>query len=275
MVFLTNSHVAANSGAASVGDEIMQPGRLDGGRLPDDRIGTLLEFSSFSTSEPNTTDSALVEIEPDHLQEDVFELRGDLRGWEEAVVGRTYTKSGRTTGVARGRCTARGANVTLGRSRFVGVDVFDPIGNRGDSGSLIVRESGDELYGVSLLFAGSFIGGIPVRIFGIPMDAVMAEHGYLTPVAAQNVVRPNDLRIVGTQYRGRIAPGQTQRVFTFNWPANEVVHWSVYPTTEDAILSASSVDIERDPDDRVTYYITVRNIGRVTSDYELRFARFR
>lgn len=275
MVFLTNSHVAAASGQASVGDEILQPGVADGGES-DDAIGTLLEFSSFSTTEDNTTDSALVEIRPDHLEEDVFELRGDLRGWEDAEIGRSYTKSGRTTGVTRGRCTARGANVQIGGSRFVGIDVFEPMNTGGDSGSLIVRESGDELYGVSLLFASSRIIGtdIVTRTFAIPMEAVQAEHGRLTPVAAQNVVRPHDLEVVGTQYSGHIDAGQSQRVFTFNWPANEVVHWAAYPTTDGARLE-SSVMIERQSGDRITYHITVENVGAVASDYELRFARLR
>lgn len=275
LVFLTNSHVAANSGQATVGDSILQPGAFDGGQLPEDSIGTLLEFSSFSTTTPNTTDSALVEVVPDHVSEDVFEIRGDLRGWEETVPGRTYVKSGRTTSVTRGRCIARAANISLGNSQFVGVDVFEPMAAGGDSGSLIVRESGDELYGVSLLFAGSFSpSGIPLQTFGIPMEAVQAEHGQLTPVAAQNVVYPDDLRIVGKQYSGHIGAGTSQRLFTFNWPADEVVHWTAYPLTDGAELT-SSVSIKRDPGDTITYFITVENVGTVASDYDLRYARLR
>lgn len=275
LVFLTNSHVAAVSGQATVGDAIMQPGRVDGGQLPRDEIGTLLEFSSFETTTVNTTDSALVEITPDHLDEDIFELQGDLRGWEAAVAGRTYVKSGRTTGVTRGRCTARSANISIGPSQFAGIDVFEPMAAGGDSGSLIVRELGDGLHGASLLFAGASdpSSGVVTHTFGVPMDAVQATHGRLTPVASQNVVRPDDLRIVGTQYRGRINPGQSQRLFTFNWPADEVIDWSVYPTTDDARLT-SSVMIERKAGNRITYFVTVRNVGSVASNYELRYARF-
>jgi hypothetical protein len=275
LVFLTNSHIAAASGQATAGDAIMQPGRVDGGQLPRDEIGTLVDFSSFETATVNTTDSALVEITPDHLDEDIFELQGDLRGWEETVAGRRYVKSGRTTGVTRGRCTARSANISIGASQFVGIDVFEPMAAGGDSGSLIVRETGDGLYGASLLFAGASdpTSGVVTHTFGVPMEAVQAAHGRLTPVASQNVVRPADLRIVGTQYRGRIDPGRSQRLFTFNWPADEVVDWSVYPTTDDARLT-SSVMIERKAGDKITYFVTVRNVGNVASNYELRYARF-
>ena len=41
---LSNNHVLANSNAARVGDPILQPGPLDGGRLPQDQIATLAQF---------------------------------------------------------------------------------------------------------------------------------------------------------------------------------------------------------------------------------------
>ena len=44
LLALTNNHVAANSNDAKPGDFIIQPGKADGGKDPDDRFGTLLEF---------------------------------------------------------------------------------------------------------------------------------------------------------------------------------------------------------------------------------------
>jgi len=43
-VILSNNHVLADSNAALVGDEIIQPGRYDGGRSPADVIGHLKDF---------------------------------------------------------------------------------------------------------------------------------------------------------------------------------------------------------------------------------------
>lgn len=43
-VILSNNHVLANSNEASVGDPILQPGPVDGGRHPQDQIATLLDF---------------------------------------------------------------------------------------------------------------------------------------------------------------------------------------------------------------------------------------
>lgn len=43
-VILSNNHVIANSNEASVGDPILQPGPVDGGQNPQDRIATLLDF---------------------------------------------------------------------------------------------------------------------------------------------------------------------------------------------------------------------------------------
>lgn len=45
---LSNNHVIANSNAARVGDPILQPGPIDGGRFPQDQIATLAQFIPIS-----------------------------------------------------------------------------------------------------------------------------------------------------------------------------------------------------------------------------------
>ncbi|MDZ4698545.1 MAG: hypothetical protein SH809_02460, partial [Rhodothermales bacterium] len=45
---LSNNHVLANSNAARVGDPILQPGPIDGGRFPQDQIATLAQFIPIS-----------------------------------------------------------------------------------------------------------------------------------------------------------------------------------------------------------------------------------
>ncbi|MDZ7691205.1 MAG: hypothetical protein U5K69_08755 [Balneolaceae bacterium] len=44
LYILSNNHVLANSNEAEIGDAILQPGPIDGGRNPQDQIATLSEF---------------------------------------------------------------------------------------------------------------------------------------------------------------------------------------------------------------------------------------
>lgn len=90
----------------------------------------------------------------------------------------------------------------------------------------------------------------------------------------RHLVRYNDLRITGTQFRGTINPGQSQRWFTYNWPANRVVKWSVRPTTSQGKITWSE-EIERASNGTFTYWITVRNVGSVRTAFEAKYAIFR
>jgi hypothetical protein len=80
--------------------------------------------------------------------------------------------------------------------------------------------------------------------------------------------------ITGTQFRGTLAPNQTQRWFTFNWPATQHVIWEVVPTT--ARPGAAEVDwdvaLERADDAHVTYWITVSNLTNASVQIEARYA---
>ena len=80
--------------------------------------------------------------------------------------------------------------------------------------------------------------------------------------------------ITGTQFRGTLAPNQTQRWFTFNWPATQHVIWEVVPNT--ARPGAAEVDwdvaIERADDAHVTYWITISNLTNASVQIEARYA---
>ena len=54
ILLLSNNHVLANANAAAVGDPILQPGHIDGGRIPDDLVATLKRFLplTFLDQEP-------------------------------------------------------------------------------------------------------------------------------------------------------------------------------------------------------------------------------
>ncbi|WP_436924016.1 hypothetical protein [Halosimplex amylolyticum] len=185
-VFLTNAHVAAPANRSSAGDTILQPGRHDGGTSPDDAIGELLEWSELSEDEINRTDSALVRIEGDLVENDVLGIP-DLNGWANARYGEVHVKSGRTTGVTSGELIARDlrAEINYGHPfseplEFEGLDVFGAMSSGGDSGSVIGTLRPDGFYGTDLLFAGS-----PKITLGIPMGTVQDEHGMLEPITAQ------------------------------------------------------------------------------------------
>ena len=255
-VFLTNSHVAADSGDASQGDDVYQPGTYDGGGA-NDIIGTLVDFSEISTSEDNTTDSALVEVRPDHLQSDIFEVESDLRAFADAELGQRHTKSGRTTSVTAGKCTARNATFNVGSkhgtAKFVGLDVFEPIASGGDSGSLIGLERADGFYGTSLLFAGS-----SSLTLGIPMDTVQQFHGQLEPMTGRELVDPDDLRITGTTFSMTLKGGQTIARWSGPWNDRYNVDFDAIPTTTDGWVS-SSVESVYKTNSGIYYRIRMEN----------------
>lgn len=257
LVFLTNSHVAAKAGDASVGDDIIQPGSFDGGSAPDDVIGTLKEFTEISTSGDNESDSALVEVEPDHLQTDIFELHEDLRGFEEAEVGRLHKKSGRTTGVTLGKCVARHANFDVGfgdgTARFVDLDVFQPLAAGGDSGSLIGYEQEDGFYGTSLLFAGSS------RVtLGIPMDAVEDEHGKLMASTSQDLAEPDDLRITGSAFQVSLNGGQRVARWSGPWSDQYTVDFEGKPIQDGGWTETEVTSVYR-TSNGIYYRVAVEN----------------
>lgn len=78
----------------------------------------------------------------------------------------------------------------------------------------------------------------------------------------------------GVQWTGTLDPGQTKRWFTFNWPAASHILWYVMPTTvrNGAPELDWDVEVERASADRVTYWITVRNLTSVAVTFEGRYA---
>ncbi len=185
-VILSNNHVLANSNEAAKGDRILQPGPYDGGR-PQDAIAELADFVAIAFSEQelgglgrtlerilrsflapigldvrrlpsgktNLVDAAVARpLSPGLVAPDILEI-GRATGTVEASLGMRVTKSGRTTGLTRGRVTALDASVEVDyggkTARFRSQIVSDILSRGGDSGSLVVDESN---HAVGLLFAG-------------------------------------------------------------------------------------------------------------------------
>jgi hypothetical protein len=79
---------------------------------------------------------------------------------------------------------------------------------------------------------------------------------------------------VGTQFTGSLAPNQTKRWFTFNWPQQWHVLWTVVPVTPriGAPQIEWDVAVERASAGNITYWITIRNLTPVTVTVEGRYA---
>ena len=167
---LSNNHVMANSNQAIVGDHILQPGPVDGGTDPADRIGDLAAFVPIDFSgADNVVDAAIASV----LSTDVLSATPLDEGYGQpssttvpAFVGMAVQKYGRTTGHTRGIVDAINGTFDicyeplgpfcLTAARFVNQIVITPgtFSAGGDSGSGIVTDDANR-NPVALLFAGS------------------------------------------------------------------------------------------------------------------------
>lgn len=163
---LSNNHVLANSNAAHAGDSILQPGRADGGLLPQDRIGRLSRFIPLQfapdvalATQNNLVDAALATV-PFRLLDGGIQWIGQVRGWRNkaaVTVGTMVKKVGRTTNLTTGRITVVNATVEVNYrggkvARFKDQILTTKMSAGGDSGSLMMTLDN---VAVGLLFAGS------------------------------------------------------------------------------------------------------------------------
>ena len=78
----------------------------------------------------------------------------------------------------------------------------------------------------------------------------------------------------GLQWVGSLAANETRRWFTFGWPATWHMLWTVMPTTPrpGAPQIGWTVEVERADPERVTYWVTVRNLTPQPLQFEGRYA---
>ena len=159
---LSNWHVLVGSSDASPGDPIIQPGSRDGGQLPQDRVGQL-ERSLLGPD--GDAAIASLDITPDRSVELAqFETGVILQSARNAQVGEVLEKSGRTTGVTKGKVTGFGSykisypvgEITIDGFIISSINDRNPgneeISSGGDSGSIWYNPETKE--GVGLHFAG-------------------------------------------------------------------------------------------------------------------------
>jgi hypothetical protein len=189
IVLLTNNHVISALDNMPAARRVVQPGRLDGGVLPGDVIGTLKRHVALATVAnppgaplPNVTavDAAIGTIDVDRT-DDVLQIAPAIYELQAPAVNMDVQKRGRTTRLTNngrvfsvnGTFTINYRNGTrLGRVantfliRSTDGNVFS---RPGDSGSLIFNQRDGELSGtrpvVGLLYAGgSFGDGTPYTL---------------------------------------------------------------------------------------------------------------
>ena len=167
---LSNNHIFAANNDASEGDNLLQPGVVDGGRDPDDVIGTLhdyepLRFCRGFLCDTNRIDAAIALTTTDDLGVATPEggYGSPRSSTIEAKLGMKVQKYGRTTGYTEGEVSGLNATIDVGyrtgTARFEDQIVISGRGFSagGDSGSLIVSKGvllGDRRP-VGLLFAGT------------------------------------------------------------------------------------------------------------------------
>lgn len=178
-VLVSNNHVISNLDTLPTLRRITQPGRLDGGVLPDDVIGQLKRHQPVNTvANPPTVpiptsvvDAAIgsidaaIDIDHDVLAVGpaIYELRAPALNMNVQKRGRTtqLTTNGRITTVgATFQCTYRNRtriSQIQNAFRITSTD-GNPFGSPGDSGSLIFDQAAGRLRGtqpvVGLLYAG-------------------------------------------------------------------------------------------------------------------------
>ncbi len=192
---LSNNHVLANSNDAERGDPILQPGPIDGGQFPADHIANLEDFVPIDFGQPeppsecptargvvaflnaicqvvssntrykivniqaqeNLVDAAIAEpLNASDVTDEILEI-GTIQGSEEAGLGTSVKKSGRTTAFTTGEILQIDVTVDVqygpGQiARFTDQLLAGPMSQGGDSGSAVLD---NENRLVGLLFAGS------------------------------------------------------------------------------------------------------------------------
>ena len=76
----------------------------------------------------------------------------------------------------------------------------------------------------------------------------------------------------GLQFTGTLQANQTQRWFTFNWPATWHIVWTVMPTTVGTAAQITlTTSVQRSSAEFATYWLTVQNLTGSPVNFEGRF----
>lgn len=184
---LSNNHIFAANNDALPGDNLLQPGVVDGGKDPDDVIGTLHDFEPIHFCRAlicpgNTLDAAIALTTADDVGNETPEggYGAPRSSTADAELGMSVQKYGRTTGHTTGQISGLNATIDVGyrdgKARFEGQIVISGRGFSagGDSGSLVVTKGLllADRRPVGLLFAGT-----QTTTLANPIDLVLDRFG--------------------------------------------------------------------------------------------------
>jgi hypothetical protein len=166
LMMLSNSHVLANSGKAKKGDDIIYPGKPDGGKKPADLVGELADFIQFKLGGEfvNRVDCAIAAPLESRLEDikTAIKVLGLPKGVIKARRGMRITKFGRTTGRTTGEVLDVNFRTTITYQGVGVVGFIDQVlctryTEPGDSGSLVIDKATGRAVG--LHFSGSAATG--------------------------------------------------------------------------------------------------------------------
>jgi hypothetical protein len=159
---LTTFHVACVDDAWQVGDEMVHPSRVDGGRCARDVVATLAR-AALSGS----VDGAAVLLRPDRRYQPMITQVGPVTGTASPVLGGVVRKRGRATGLTVARVASVDATLSVDYGDGLGVRtlrdqvrvaaVGGRFGDYGDSGAVLV-DADNRIVG--LYFAGDACGSV-------------------------------------------------------------------------------------------------------------------
>ncbi len=160
---LSNNHVLAVANAASIGDEILQPGAADASSSNTPaRIATLTDFEPLRLgSSVNRIDAAIAALDDINAAvPDIMTVGPPRNPPVSAFVGQAVLKHGRTSGLTFGSVVDTSfdgivrydGSVAYFEDQIVVACDSGPFSERGDSGALILDSP--DVHPVGLLFAG-------------------------------------------------------------------------------------------------------------------------
>jgi uncharacterized protein YkwD len=246
LCLLSNNHVLGNSDDGQPGDVILQPGVVDGGRLPADDSGNLETFAPLLFPGPNTADCAVAwcnfqAYQPAHHTYTLDPTPAEPR------LGMAVVKEGRTTGRTTGQIQSIAADLNVdyeqgriatfhGQVRIVASGA--PFSQPGDSGSLIVTADGYQP--TALLFSGGMDPDGIDSTFACPIRAVM------TALQIDRFVTPADVVVTSPPAPptppAPAGPAPTPDLLAAVNAARAAASASLPPLKADARLTAAALD---------------------------------
>lgn len=151
----SNNHVLAKSNKGDPGDPIIQPGLIDGGGS-DTKVGELENYIKIK-------DGVKVDLAwfkaSEKYDNRVLGVEGKIGSVYSPKVNDELIKSGRTTGVTKGKVKQKQASIKVKYPHETVLlkdqIIVDDFSEGGDSGSAVFYKEGNILHPSGLLFAGS------------------------------------------------------------------------------------------------------------------------